>query len=210
MEPSKHVHDELRARYLSGDVPWDSPLPPPEVIAFAASSPPGRALDLGCGYGRTAIYLAEREWDVDGVDFVAEALDVARRRAQAKGVAVQFHLAAIPELRFLAPPYDLAVDVGCGHALESPGLANYHQELKRLLRPGALFLCFARIKSPGSPEASNDFEETDSPPGLDEGSFRRLFEDGFALRRYEPGITEMEDGSSWVSAWFWYQRQQDG
>ncbi len=42
-----------------GQVPWDRALPPPEVIALAAELPPGRALDLGCGYGRASIYLAQ-------------------------------------------------------------------------------------------------------------------------------------------------------
>ena len=39
------------------------------MIAAASSLPPGRALDLGCGYGRTAILLAQHGWRVDGVDF---------------------------------------------------------------------------------------------------------------------------------------------
>jgi SAM-dependent methyltransferase len=55
-----------------------------EVAALA----PGRALDLACGEGRNAVWLAERGWDVTGVDFSTVALDRARRLADDRGVAV--------------------------------------------------------------------------------------------------------------------------
>ena len=48
--------------------------------------PPGRALDVGCGTGRDACYLAGRGWQVTGVDIVAAAIGRARRRAAASGV----------------------------------------------------------------------------------------------------------------------------
>lgn len=190
----------LRERYESGDVPWDADLPPPEVIESVEALPPGRALDLGCGYGRTAIYLARRGWQVDAVDFVDLALAEARRRATTAGVEVAFHNASVTDLSFLDGLYDLAVDVGCGHALDEAGLRAYRDELCRLLRPGALFLFFARIRD----EAAG--EEGESPRGLDESLFRQCYFVGFDLVRYEPGITEMEDGGTWQSAWFWLRR----
>ena len=196
--------ERLRARYEEGDVPWDAELPPPEVLALVPALPPGRALDLGCGYGRTAIYLAGRGWEVDAVDFVPLALEEARRRAAAAGVAVTFYEGSVTDLAFLDPPYELALDIGCGHGLDEPGLQAYRDELRRLLRPGARFLFFGRVQPEGQAPA-----EDDGPPGLDESLFRTLFlgrEGGFALERYERGITEMEEEDSWPSAWFWLRR----
>lgn len=77
-------------RYTNGQVPWDDSLPPPEVQALVATLPPGRALDLGCGYGRTAIYLAQHGWQVDAIDFVPQAIAEAEKRAMAAGVAPKF------------------------------------------------------------------------------------------------------------------------
>ncbi len=51
---------------------------------------PGRALDLGCGNGRHAMWLAERGWSVTAVDFSTEALRQARERAAATGVGVDW------------------------------------------------------------------------------------------------------------------------
>ena len=50
--------------------------------------PPGRAIDLGCGAARNAIFLAQRGFDVDGVDYSRKAIDWAAERVEAAGVAV--------------------------------------------------------------------------------------------------------------------------
>lgn len=190
-------------------MPWDAELPPPEVLALAPTLPPGRALDLGCGYGRTAIYLAGLGWEVDGVDFVALAVEEARRRAAAADADVRFHEGSVTDLSFLAGPYDLALDIGCGHNLDEVGLRAYRDELLRLLRSGALFLFFGRIQTPAEEEEEGN--DTSGPPGMDEAQFRRLFTGatgGFELERYERGVTEMsEEDSSWTSAWFWLRRR---
>ncbi|MCA9932850.1 MAG: methyltransferase domain-containing protein, partial [Anaerolineales bacterium] len=75
------VYDRLRERYELGQVPWDHELPPPEVVAELEQMLPGRALDLGCGYGRASVYMAQHNWQVDGVDFIDLALQEAARRA---------------------------------------------------------------------------------------------------------------------------------
>ncbi|MGU3437978.1 class I SAM-dependent methyltransferase [Actinomycetes bacterium M1A6_2h] len=66
-------------KYAGQELKWGAP-PNQFVVEFATSLPPGRALDLGCGEGRNALWLATRGWTVDAVDFSAEGLR--------KGVAV--------------------------------------------------------------------------------------------------------------------------
>ena len=87
-EQEQQTIDKFQERYESGRIPWDHELPPPEVISALAERPAGRALDLGCGLGRAAIYLAQRGWQVDAVDFVPLAIEQASQRAEAAGVAV--------------------------------------------------------------------------------------------------------------------------
>lgn len=197
------VYERMRERYQSGEVPWDDPLPPPEIEKIAEQLPPGRALDLGCGYGRASIYLAGRGWQVDGVDFVAEAVEVARGRAAAAGVQPHFHVAPVTELDFLAGPYDLAVDVGCGHALERQELGRYGAELRRLIRPGGLFMMYVRLREEG--EAPGPA----GPRGIPEAWLHEVFSEGFTLEKVEHGLTVMPD-NAWRSAWFWWKRGGEG
>lgn len=194
------TYDHLLNFYQSGQVPWDVALPPPEVMGLISKMAPGRALDLGCGYGRAAIYLARHGWTVDGVDFIAPALVEAGRRAEQAGLKkVAFHLGSVTMMPFLNGPYDLAVDVGCAHGLDPAGLLAYRDELGRLLRPGALYLLFARL-------ATVSAEPSTTLTALDEVAFRGLFGQLFELELYRPGITTMSDDNQWHSAWFWLRR----
>ena len=104
-------------RYESGQIPWDDQLPPPELIELADSLEPGKALDLGSGYGRSSIYLAQRGWQVDGIEFVPKAVEESRKRAQETGAgsSAKFHVSDVTQLDFLQGAYDLAVDIGCMH-----------------------------------------------------------------------------------------------
>ena len=179
-------------------MPWDDTLPPPEVQDLVATLPKGRALDLGCGYGRTSIYLAQQGWRVDGIDFVPQAIEAKRRAAAAGALAkIQFHVGSVADLHFVTGPYDLAVDIGCMHSLSTSLQMAYRDELLRLLRPGAHYLLFARLRSP-------DDDPADSHSGMEEAALLTLFA-SFKLQKTEFGVTSGQD-YSWRSGWFWYLR----
>ena len=72
-----------RLAYRFGRPRWDTAEPRPELEGLLPGRRPGRALDLGCGTGTDAIYLASQGWEVTGVDFVPEAIATARTRARA-------------------------------------------------------------------------------------------------------------------------------
>ncbi|GAB4430193.1 MAG: class I SAM-dependent methyltransferase [Anaerolineae bacterium] len=195
-------HDRLLEFYQTGPVPWDLPDPPPEVLAFVPTLPVGRALDLGCGLGRAALYMARLGWQVDGVDFIAQALSEATHRATQAGLAnkIHFHLGPVTRLDFLIGPYDFALDVGCAHSFELDELRAYHRELLRLLKPGAPYLLFAHLNKD---EAEQDPE---ARCWLDEADLYQVFAEGFTLERVEYGQTQVGDQAPWRSAWFWFRR----
>lgn len=198
------VYERLLARYQQGDVPWDAELPPPEVLATVETLQPGRALDVGCGYGRASIYLAQHGWQVAGVDFIETAVVEARRRAAAAGVetAVAFYVGPVTDLSFLDGPYDLALDVGCMHSFDASQLAAYAAGLRRLVRPGGLYLLFAHLRNETA-------EPDDSWRWVAEAEVRQALNAGFVLSRMVPGETQVGD-HLWRSGWFWYTRlEQD-
>jgi SAM-dependent methyltransferase len=79
-------------RYRGTELVWTAQ-PNRFVVQELGELPPGRALDLGSGEGRNAVWLAERGWRVTAVDFSPVALDKARRLAQAREVTVDWVLA---------------------------------------------------------------------------------------------------------------------
>jgi 2-polyprenyl-3-methyl-5-hydroxy-6-metoxy-1,4-benzoquinol methylase len=193
-------YQRFRDFYTTGGLPWDQELPPPEVIAEIEALPPGRALDLGCGYGRAAIYLAYQGWQVDAVDFVPQAITVARLRAAATGVHIQFHLSPVTDLQHLSGPIDYALDVGCAHSLDYTALAAYHDHLARLLRPGARLMIFARLRDENEDVGEN------GPRGLPVNWLKTIFAREFILDRDEYGMTETPNGT-WGSGWFWLRKR---
>ena len=69
-----------------------------------AEMPPGRALDLGCGEGRNALWLAERGWHVTGVDFSDVGLAKARRLAASRGIPLDRLELELADLAGYDPP----------------------------------------------------------------------------------------------------------
>ncbi len=76
---------------------------------------------------------------------MAQAIEEARRRAEQSQAIATLHCASVTDLDFLQPPYDLAIDIGCAHALDEGQLRRYHVLMSRLLKPGAFYLLFARL-----------------------------------------------------------------
>jgi SAM-dependent methyltransferase len=76
---------------------------------------PGRVLELGCGQGRNAVYLAGLGCAVDAVDFSAEAARTARRRAEQAGQQVNVQCCSIFDADIAEAGYDLVYDSGCFH-----------------------------------------------------------------------------------------------
>lgn len=79
------------------------------VVEEAADLPVGRALDLACGEGRNALWLAGREWQVTAVDFSPVALDRARGLAAAANLEVEWVEADVLGYEPLVHGYDLVL-----------------------------------------------------------------------------------------------------
>lgn len=175
--------------------PWDTGVSPPELVA-AIEGPdalrPGRALDLGCGTGTNSLYLAKHGWQVVGVDMALTAIRKARRKAREAGYSVGFYATDVTRLDFLQPFFDLALDIGCFHALSPREQVRYRNELCRLLRPGARFMLYAFGPRSGRLMAM----------GIRRDQVQRLFQADFRLLRVEEGA----DPNRLPSAWYWLER----
>ena len=111
-------HPSWNDSYASGGpLPWDTGTPDPLLIEMIESGAlmPGRALEIGCGTGTNAIFLAQRGFDVVGVDISEVAVNKARTRAheRCRFEVIDF-LAAAP----IGGPFDFVFDRGCFHIFD--------------------------------------------------------------------------------------------
>lgn len=118
------------------DLPWHQAEPPRVLTrALEVRSSPGTALDLGCGAGSYSIFMAQRGYRVTALDFMPQAVAMARERATAAGVEVAVEQADVT--RFEHPgPFDLILDVGCLHGIPDALRPAYRQQILRWLAPG--------------------------------------------------------------------------
>ncbi len=98
-------------RYERGEQTNEAPHP--LVVEFASKLESGQALDLACGVGRHAIWLAERGWSVTAVDNSRVAIEILRRRAGEKGLVIDSRIADLEARDFIIGPeaYDLILDI---------------------------------------------------------------------------------------------------
>jgi SAM-dependent methyltransferase len=136
-----------RMAYLVGFKPWDSGVTPPELVAVvegANALPAGKALDLGCGTGTNAIYLAQHSWEVTAIDLTPRAVAAARRKAAAAGARPRILAGDVTRLETLriGDGFTLLFDLGCYHSIPDVGRDAYARGVTAAAAPGARLLMF--------------------------------------------------------------------
>ena len=134
------------AVYRSNQTPWDTGRPDPQLKAYlAANLTPGRrVLELGCGTGTNAVFLARRGFLVTAFDLSKLAIARAKRKAKEASTTVDFLVRNATRFN-LSKHFDWAFDRGCYHSLSKPQAAKYRASLLKHLDPGShlLLLCFS-------------------------------------------------------------------
>lgn len=193
--------EEFKERYQAGEIPWDDTLPPPEVVKLASDINPGQALDLGCGYGRTSIYLAANGWSAVGIDFVSEAIEVANKRSADAGLSdvLNFFEGDVTNLSFLQSQFDLVIDIGCMHTLHGDDLKRYKDGVIRLLKKSGYYLLFAHLYDPSS-------EDDGEIQWIKDEEIMESFVPPLTMEWAEYGITQVPDKPPWRSVWYLFRK----
>src|SRR4030067_150616 len=118
--------------------PWDIG-PRRELVELVESGRlrPCQAIDLGSGTASNCVFLAQRGFDVTGVDYAAAAIELGRKRAAQAGVQVNFIQDDLTNLRHVNGTFDLLVDYGTLDDLRPPQRDRYMQNVLPLTRPGS-------------------------------------------------------------------------
>ena len=176
MLPEGRWHDELMdvagwdEMYRSGERGKEDE-PTILLTETAASLAPGAAIDLACGTGRNALYLAEKGWDVTALDGSEKAVELVTLRAAARGLNVRTMVADLTAASFtmLRDSFDLIV---IAFYLQR----NLFAKVKTAVRPGGLVLAIVH-----TPEAGEKRSDKRAAPG----ELRGFFTGWEILRDYE-------------------------
>jgi len=135
--------------------------PTPLLVETAASLPPGKALDLACGAGRNALWLAEHGWDVTAVDGAAAAIEILRARAEERGLKINAVIADLEKDEFEIEPARWDLVAMCYYLQR-----NLFEPAKRGVAPGGILISIVHINEPG---------EEDGPHRLRPGQLEKYF-----------------------------------
>ncbi len=150
------VREQMESIYRDfplDEIPWNHEQPPELLVELVETRRilPCRAVDLGCGAGNYAVWLATKGFEVTGVDISPKAIELASDLADRKGVACRFVVGDLTEeIGPLGPPFDFAYDWEVLHHVFPDKRHRYVANVHRLLRPGGRYLsvCFSEEDLP--------------------------------------------------------------
>lgn len=141
--------EEWNKAYLTGwhRKRWSHQYPSPELSGFLASGmlrPKSNILEVGCGAGLDAVFLANLGHKVTGIDISPPALDIARAVAARHRAAVLWEEGDVLDMPFEDRQFDFVSDRGCFHHLLDSDRAAYFHSIARVLKPGGLLFLRGR------------------------------------------------------------------
>jgi SAM-dependent methyltransferase len=153
---------------------------------------PGTVLELGCGTGADAVYLAQKGFEVTAVDLSPLALERAHVLAEEVGVLVRFVLADVFEFAKSKETFDLVYDAGFYHFIRQYDLSRFLDLLWRVTRPGSHYLSLA-----GSTEETAD----GGPPQVSEDEIRMELGRAFEFIHVRPFRFESPGSRDGYAGW---------
>lgn len=159
--------------YLTGlaRIAWHSEVPSP-ILNLALESgwmkPGDRVLEVGCGLGTNAEWLASRGFDVTATDLSAAAVRRAERRLKAKGLRGKLYQADFLQ-GLNEPPFDVVLDRATLHSFPEGDRRNrFAENMRALVKPGGSALLVEMRPDPSQPKNMPPF-------GMDQAALRELY-----------------------------------
>jgi tellurite methyltransferase len=118
--------------------------PTPLLVETAKKLAPGKALDLACGTGRNALWLAAQGWSVTAVDSSPAAIEILRSRAAERGVSMNIRIADLERSEYQIEPSVWNLVAICYYLQR-----DLFEPAKQGVVPGGILLSIVHITEPG-------------------------------------------------------------
>ncbi|GHH30965.1 methyltransferase domain-containing protein [Streptomyces rubradiris] len=184
--------EHFNARY-AGTPPWETGRPQPALRDLAeAGAFRGRVLDVGCGTGEVALMAAALGLPTVGIDPASTAIEIARRKAEERGLQARFLVGDALELGAMGEQFDTVLDCGLFHVFSDAERVRYADSLATVMPPDArlFLLCFSDRHPPDI-----------GPRRVSQDEIRATFADGWRVDSIEPAMLENNKYVDGVLAW---------
>ena len=145
--------DEYYKEYPLNELGWELGKPRPLLVEFVEKGliKNGRALDLCCGAGTNTVYLAQKGFNVAGIDISRTALGIAKKKATQAKVDISLLKGSFVDLAFSDEVFDFIFDMGCFHHVEIEDRSRFIAGIYRVLKEDAQYMltCFSYKNGPG-------------------------------------------------------------
>jgi SAM-dependent methyltransferase len=180
--------DKIYRKTPLNEIPWNIDVPPHQLVELVDSGKvkPCKTIDLGCGIGNYAVYLASRGFGVTGIDVSKTAINIAKDNATKKGIKCDFLVAdVLGDLCEVKETFDFAFEWELLHHIFPEHRRKYVGNVYKLLNPGSVYLsvCFSEKDSEFG--GSGSYRVTGLGTVLyfsSEHELRKLFEPFFKIR----------------------------
>jgi SAM-dependent methyltransferase len=139
--------DRIYSNISLEEIPWNIETPPDALVRLVESGRvrPCKIIDLGCGAGNYAIYLASVGFDVTGIDISPSSIKNAKENAKKRGVKCNFLIAdVLSDLDEVKETFDFAYDWALLHHIFPEKRKRHVKNVYRILNPRGKYLsvCF--------------------------------------------------------------------
>lgn len=188
-------------------VPFFVDVPDENLISYLdnAFTTRGSVLDIGCGNGRNAVFLAKQGFKVQGIDFSKTSIEWARQNANEQSVEVEFINQSIFDLKFSPNCYDYIYDSGCLHHIKPHRRIQYLEKIHNLLKKDGYFglTCF-NLKGGANISDYDVYRDFSMHGGLgfSENKIKAILEPYFDIVEFRE-MREITDGSMFGKEFCW-------
>jgi len=170
------MENNFEERYKTGNTPWDHGIPDVNLIDIVTQKPipECKVLDIGCGTGNNAIWLAKQNFVVTGCDISSTAIEKAKEKAAESGVICSFLVADFLNSLIPGIPFGFVFDRGCLHSIDD------EKERRRFAKNVALHLEEDGLWMTMTGNADEHDRET-GPPQLTAGELVEAVEPDFEI-----------------------------